>query len=105
MEETGLVIEKIEFLTVTNNLFLQEPKPSHYVNIFVRGFVADPLQLPKNLEPNKCGGWDWYDWNNLPKPLFGPLEVMARSGFDPLAHAEAIKVGTCTYYSDSVLPK
>ena len=24
----------------------------------------------KNMEPEKCDGWDWYDLNNLPGHLF-----------------------------------
>jgi hypothetical protein len=23
------------------------------------------------MEPEKCEGWEWYDLNNLPEPLFG----------------------------------
>jgi 8-oxo-dGTP diphosphatase len=83
MEETGLGIEKVELLTVTNNLFLEEPKPSHYVTIFLRAVLADPEQVPQNLEPDKCGGWDWYEWDNLPKPLFWPLQKMVQEGFNP----------------------
>lgn len=82
-EETGLDIEKIEFLTVTNSVFLENPRPSHYVVIFLRAALADPLQEPQNLEPDKCHGWDWYEWNNLPQPLFWPLEKMVQSGFNP----------------------
>ncbi|XP_058091718.1 nudix hydrolase 1 isoform X2 [Magnolia sinica] len=82
-EETGLDIEKIEFLTVTNNVFLDQPKPAHYVTVFMRSVLADPTQVPKNIEPEKCEGWDWYDWKNLPNPLFAPLEKMVRSGFNP----------------------
>lgn len=82
-EETGLDIEKLEFLTVRNSVFLENPKPSHYVVIFLRAALADPLQEPQNLEPDKCHGWDWYDWNNLPQPLFWPLEKMVQSGFNP----------------------
>ncbi|XP_059648631.1 nudix hydrolase 1-like [Cornus florida] len=82
-EETGLDIEKIEFLTVTNNVFSEEPKPVHMVVIFMRAVLADPHQLPQNIEPDKCDGWDWYEWNNLPKPLFGALEKMEQGGFDP----------------------
>ncbi|KAL6953896.1 Nudix (Nucleoside diphosphate linked moiety X)-type motif 1 [Sarracenia purpurea var. burkii] len=83
-EETGLDLEKIEFLTVTNHFFSEGAKPPvHLVCIYVRAVLADPHQVPQNLEPEKCGGWGWYDWNNLPKPLFGPLETMAMAGFDP----------------------
>ncbi|XP_059448194.1 nudix hydrolase 1 [Corylus avellana] len=83
MEETGLGIEKVELLTVTNNLFLEEPKPSHYVTIFLRAVLADPEQVPQNLEPGKCDGWDWYEWDNLPTPLFWPLQKMVQEGFNP----------------------
>lgn len=80
-EETGLDIDRIEFLTVTNNVF--PANQSHYVTILMRAVSADPHQLPQNLEPHKCSGWDWYEWNNLPEPLFGPLEKMVQGGFSP----------------------
>ncbi|KAK4376510.1 hypothetical protein RND71_002806 [Anisodus tanguticus] len=44
---------------------------------------ADVNQKPETLEPEKCAGWDLYEWNNLPKPLFGPLKDMVQSGFNP----------------------
>ncbi|XP_068653400.1 nudix hydrolase 1 [Aristolochia californica] len=82
-EETGLDIHKVEFLTVTNNVLLDEAKPCHYVTIFMRSVPSDATRSPETLEPEKCDGWDWYDWENLPKPLFGPLEVMIKEGFSP----------------------
>lgn len=82
-EETGLDIENIEFLTVRNNVVLNEPKPAHFVAIFMRAFLADANQFPENLEPEKCDGWEWYDWENLPKPLFKGLETLVESGFNP----------------------
>ncbi|PON87939.1 Nucleoside triphosphatase YtkD [Trema orientale] len=82
-EETGLEIEKIEFLTVTNNLFLEEPKKGHKVTIFMRAVRRDPQQMPQNVEPDMCDGWDWYEWDNLPQPLFWPLQNMVKEGFNP----------------------
>ncbi|KAK6157718.1 hypothetical protein DH2020_011966 [Rehmannia glutinosa] len=82
-EETGLDIHKVEYLTVINNVISKVDKPLHIVAIFMRAFLADHNQTPQNVEPEKCEGWDWYDWNDLPKPLFGPLETMAQSGFNP----------------------
>lgn len=82
-EETSLNIEKTEFLTVTNNISLQGPNPYHYVTAFVRSMAAEPQQVPQNLEPDKCDGWDWYPWDNLPSPLFDPLQKMINSGFNP----------------------
>ncbi|KAH7516606.1 nudix hydrolase 1 [Ziziphus jujuba] len=82
-EETGLEIDKTEFVKVTNNLFLDEPKPCHIVAILMRAWLRNPHQLPQNLEPTKCDGWDWYEWDNLPEPLFGPLKKMMEQGFNP----------------------
>lgn len=82
-EETGLDIDKVEFVTVTNNVFLEAPKPCHYVSIFVRACLRHDDQLPQNLEPDKCDGWGWYEWDKLPKPLFWPLEKMVIEGFNP----------------------
>ncbi|KAK6931437.1 NUDIX hydrolase domain [Dillenia turbinata] len=81
-EETGLDIEKIEYLYVTNTVFKDEPKPCHYVTIFMRSELVDPNQVPQNVEPDKCGGWDWYEWTDLPRPLFGPLEKLVQDGFN-----------------------
>ncbi|XP_061993284.1 geranyl diphosphate phosphohydrolase-like [Rosa rugosa] len=55
-EETGLDIDKLEFLTFTNNLFLDKAKPYHYVVISMRAVLADHPQ-PQNTEPDFCGGW------------------------------------------------
>ncbi|RXH70094.1 hypothetical protein DVH24_007350 [Malus domestica] len=73
-EETDLDIKNIELLTVTNHVFLEEAKPCQYVAIVTRAVLADEDQEPQNMEPNMCDGWDWYEWDNLPKPLFWPLE-------------------------------
>ncbi|KAK4430159.1 Nudix hydrolase 1 [Sesamum alatum] len=87
-EETGLDLDihKIEYLTATNNVH-SSPHPLHIVTILMRAIQADPHQNPQNLEPEKCEGWDWYDWDNLPRPLFGPLETMAQNGFNPFPPA------------------
>lgn len=79
-EETGLDIDKAEFLTVVNNVITEKV---HVVCVLLRAILVDPAQVPQNLEPEKCGGWEWYDWNELPKPLFGPLEDVVQAGFNP----------------------
>ncbi|CAN1296273.1 Nudix hydrolase 1 [Linum perenne] len=85
-EETGLDVHKTELLTVTNNVFVEAPKPTHYVTVFLRAKMEDDQnQVPQNMEPDKCYGWDWYDWDDLPSPLFWPLEKMVKSGFNPFA--------------------
>ncbi len=64
-EETGLEIENVKFLRLLN---LKAYAPKHYVDILM---TADwKSGEPKVLEPNTCEGWDWYNINNLPEPLF-----------------------------------
>lgn len=85
-EETGLDIdkEKIELLRVTNNLFVEELKAYHYVGIFTRAVLTDgDHREPQNVEPNMCDGWDWYEWDRLPQPLFWPLQNAVEAGFNP----------------------
>lgn len=82
-EETGLDVEKIELLEVRNSIILNEPKPAHIVSIFMRAALTDEDQVPENVEPDKCEGWEWYDWENLPRPLFGSLENYVQSGVKP----------------------
>ncbi|XP_075496079.1 nudix hydrolase 1-like [Primulina tabacum] len=82
-EETGLDITGMELVTVTNNV-LSEPKSVQLIAVLLRAVLSDSDQTPINLEPEKCDGWDWYDWDHLPRPLFPPLETVVLRGINPL---------------------
>jgi len=70
LEEAGIEIKNVKFLWLKNTTFYT---PKHYVHI---GLIADwKSGEPEVLEPEKCEGWDWYDLNNLPKPLFKLCET------------------------------
>ncbi|XXG59976.1 hypothetical protein AAC387_Pa04g1971 [Persea americana] len=57
-EETGLEVKNVEFLPITNNVLLDEPKPSHYVVIFMRVVSLGSTQAPQNLESGMvCCQW------------------------------------------------
>ncbi|BBG94422.1 nudix hydrolase 1 [Prunus dulcis] len=78
------VKEETELLRVTNNLFVEEVKAYHYVGIFTRAVLTDgDHREPQNVEPNMCDGWDWYEWDRLPQPLFWPLQNAVEAGFNP----------------------
>ncbi|KAJ5126090.1 hypothetical protein N7448_005400, partial [Penicillium atrosanguineum] len=62
LEETGLQIQNLQFLTAVNSVFEKENK--HYITIFMAGTVHDAAQ-PQNLEPEKCTGWEWVSWDEL----------------------------------------
>jgi 8-oxo-dGTP diphosphatase len=38
---------------------------------------------PAVREPDKCLGWHWFRWSELPSPLFQPLRTLVSSGFVP----------------------
>ena len=79
IEEAGIEINNIRFFTTTNDIFEKEGK--HYNTIFV---LADYVSgEPEIKEPHKCLGWDWYDWNNLPTPLFKTIENLLEQGLNP----------------------
>ncbi len=79
MEETGVKIKNVRFSTITNDVFEKEGK--HYITICM---IADyDSGEPKVLEPEKAELWDWYKWDELPKPLFLPLKNLVKKGFKP----------------------
>ena len=79
LEESGVVISDVEFVAVTNDLFVEENK--HYVTIFLRARYVSGT--PQVLEPGKCLSWDWFSWDELPSPLFLPLESFVMFGLSP----------------------
>ena len=53
----------------------------HYLTLFM---LADGVSGdPQRLEPHKCDGWSWHDWDALPEPLFAPLASLRKSGWRP----------------------
>ncbi|KAJ5093326.1 hypothetical protein N7456_009187 [Penicillium angulare] len=63
LEETGLGVTNLEFLTATNDVMESEGK--HYITIFLKGVVSDPVAQPQILEPEKCDAWQWTSWDEL----------------------------------------
>lgn len=67
-EECGIKIKNLRFLCVSDLLTYY---PKHYIDI---GFIADwESGEPQVLEPHKLESWGWYDVNDLPGNLFGPM--------------------------------
>ena len=78
-EETGLVLQRLKAAPYTNDFFASDEK--HYVTLFV---IAESHEgEPVVLEPNKCLGWQWFRWSELPSPLFQPLKTLVSTGFVP----------------------
>ena len=78
-EETGLDINTVTHAAFTNDIFTKEDK--HYVTLFVT--AQCPEGSPRVMEPHKCEIWDWFSWDDLPRPRFLSLENLRAQGFDP----------------------
>lgn len=64
-EETGLDVDDIEVMGVTNNVYEDEGK--QYVTLAVRAKIW--WGEPKIMEPEKCDKLEWFDLDKLPSPL------------------------------------
>ena len=79
MEETGINIKNLRFDTATNDVFEKEEK--HYITLYM---VCDyDSGEVINMEPEKCEKWDWFEWNNLPSPLFLPIQNLLKKNYNP----------------------
>jgi 8-oxo-dGTP diphosphatase len=78
-EETGLHLLAMKFGPYTNDLF--EAENEHYLTAFVIVEQFSGTLLLK--EPEKCEGWQWFDFMALPAPLFAPLQTLFETGFLP----------------------
>ena len=94
LEETGLKVTNIRFLTATNDFMPVDNK--HFVTLFVVCVREDDREEPEVLEPHKCEAWEWASWEdvkqeaeaesgNAEKKLFTPLSnlIRQRPGLKP----------------------
>jgi 8-oxo-dGTP diphosphatase len=85
-EETGVVPLSQKQGPWTNDIM----ETKHYVTLWV--FVHQFQGTPELLEPHKCEGWEWFDWNDLPQPLFLSLRHLIEDvGIDQLIHLSSEK--------------
>ncbi|HYF65459.1 MAG TPA: NUDIX hydrolase [Herpetosiphonaceae bacterium] len=83
-EETGLAVAELRRGPYTNDVFAAEGK--HYITLFL---VADcPEGEPEAREPEKCAGWAWFGWDELPAPLFLPVQNLLALGWTPFEKAK-----------------
>ena len=81
MEEAGIHIRNLSMGPFTNDLFEEEGK--HYVTLYL---IADhDSGEAKIMEPHKCDGLEWVEWENMPEPLFIPVQNLLKLEFNPMA--------------------
>ena len=77
LEETGLSLKNVRFAWAINNVY--QPENMHCVSIFM---IADyDVGTPTAREIHKCEGWQWFKWDNIPKPLFEPIKYLMKQGY------------------------
>ena len=78
-EETGIKVSNIRFAGLTNDIFKKENK--HYITVFMLcSWESGEAQIK---EPEKCEVQGWFEWENLPKPLFLPIINLLKQGYHP----------------------
>ena len=77
LEETGLNIRNIRVGAVTNDYFENEQK--HYATIWmISEYDSGEAAI---MEPEKCDGLEWFDFDTLPSPLFLTWRQLLKSEF------------------------
>lgn len=80
-EETGLKVMSPGQIAVTDRAFTVGYK--HYITFFVScEYASGDARV---LEPDKCECWRWFDHDELPQPLFEPIEILLSRHEDLLA--------------------
>ena len=78
LEEADIEIKNLKRGPFSNDIFASEDK--HYVTLFI---LADYCSGTVKLqEPDKCEGWEWFEENDLPQPLFLPFQNLMDLGFN-----------------------
>lgn len=73
LEETGLKINKIKIISVSNDMV----SDAHFVTI---GFLCENFEgKPKVMEPDEITAWNWFNLDNLPKPVFPPSQKIVNN--------------------------
>ncbi len=79
-EETGIEIENVRFIGITNDIWTDVG--THFLTVH---FAADIKSGKVELtEPDKFEMWEWFSWDSLPEPLFLSTRNFIKNGYNPL---------------------
>lgn len=71
LEEVGVSFPgQYEKLGFSDDRFIKNGEPAQYTTLYFVVKDIDPDIEIKNMEPDKCEGWKWYNIEDLPKELF-----------------------------------
>ena len=73
LEETGIKTKNLKLISVGNEIV----HDAHFITL---GFLAEEFEgEPFVMEPDEITKWEWFDLNNLPKPMFFPAEKVIKN--------------------------
>ena len=78
-EETGLGVDELRFVGLTNNIF---PDQNHSISLFFEAECSNPEQID-NREPDRCEQWLWMQWQELQNNLYLPLQLLKDTDYRP----------------------
>lgn len=78
-EEMGIEIRDVKPAAFTNDIFSEEDK--HYVTLFMTAKITSGE--PRIMEPDKTTDMGWFAWDEMPEPLFLPVQNLKRQGYRP----------------------
>jgi len=78
-EETGLRLQELQFVGVTNNVF--SPR-NHSLSLYFEAECADAESL-QLAESDKCGAWEWRYWAEVTENLYLPLRLFKQTDYRP----------------------
>jgi 8-oxo-dGTP diphosphatase len=88
-EETAVNIDTVKFRVITNDVF--ETEGLHYITIWIEAkYVSGE---PRINAPDEMSELAWFTWDNLPEPLFLPLQNLLTGKTYPSQTTSYDKVG------------
>ncbi len=75
LEETGIKLnkEKIKLISLSNDRVTD----AHFITL---GFICDDFEgEAKVMEPDEITEWQWFDFSNLPSPIFSPTAKVIKN--------------------------
>ena len=78
-EETGLILDRMDLVAVTNNVFSAQ---NHSISLCFEAECRNPTGIAVK-EPEKCLGWHWQKWCDIEDNLFLPLAILKKSDYRP----------------------
>ncbi|TVY73435.1 Nudix hydrolase [Lachnellula suecica] len=91
MEETGLKVTNVRFLTATNDYMPADSR--HYITLWVACVRETDEHEPQVVEPDKCEGWEWQGWEDFKGWVEGYGEASEKKLFSPMLNLIAQRPG------------